>query len=114
MIDWDGLVVGAVTQVFGEAVTYFPQGAAAFAATGVYDEEYLDQDAVGREPLAQIGGMVNLSGSRPVLGVQLSAFPVQPSQGDLVKVLRTGDTFVVREVRPDGHGHAKLLLNLAP
>jgi hypothetical protein len=45
--------------------------------------------------------------------VQLSQFLFYiPQQGDTLTIARTGETFIVKEVRDDGHGAAQLLLNL--
>ncbi|MDA8092346.1 MAG: hypothetical protein M0T84_00275 [Betaproteobacteria bacterium] len=104
MIDWDTLVLGAVAAQFGEGVIYAYANGATTPITGVYDEQYAAIDVVG--------GQASTS-SLPVVGVQLSQLPVPPQQGDTLTIVRTGDIFVVKEVRPDGHGWAKLMLNLA-
>jgi hypothetical protein len=50
----------------------------------------------------------------PVLGVRIADFPYwPPAPDDALTVQRTGETFVVKEERPDGHGWAKLMLNFA-
>lgn len=123
MIDWDALVIGPAVAVFGELVLYQPKAprwpggplvssGLQLPVIGVFDAEYLELS-----PLA-IGEMIgmpsNIGSTRPVLGVQMSQFPVPPAQGDLLLVAATGQAFVVAEVRADGHGHAKLLLNEAP
>ena len=46
--------------------------------------------------------------------MQLSQFVVPPLQDDVLTILRTGRTYWVNEVRDDGHGSARLLLNNAP
>ncbi|HQT79769.1 MAG TPA: hypothetical protein PLD10_22220 [Rhodopila sp.] len=105
MIDWDGLVIGpCVANVFGEAVTYTYANGAPVNMTGVFDEQYL-----GLEP----ADGQTVTTAMPVLGVQMSQFPAPPQQGDTVLILRTGNRYIVREVRPDGHGAAKLMLNQA-
>lgn len=105
MIDWDSLVIGpCVADVFGEAVTYTYATGAPISITGVYDDQYQ-----GLEP----ADGQTVTTSMPVLGVQLSQFPAPPQQGDGVFIQRTGEQYVVREVRPDGHGAAKLMLNQA-
>jgi hypothetical protein len=90
--------------VFGEASTYTPAGGTAFAITGVFDEQYTDVMVADGQPITS---------TMPVLGVQLSQFTNPPQQGDTLIITRTAETFVVKEVRPDGHGWAKLMLNLA-
>jgi hypothetical protein len=103
MIDWDKAVVGPLTGVFGEPVRYLPATTAPFSITGIYDEAYVEVD-----PASGMG----VTSAKPVLGVQLSQFPVPPEQGDRLVIIRTGEPFYVKEVRPDSHGAAKLMLNL--
>jgi hypothetical protein len=104
MIDWDALVVGPTTQAFGEPITYTPLYGRPIAITGVFDDAYL------AEAMFEDGssGVTEVSA---VLGVQLSQFSVAPAQNDQVLVPRTGSTFVVRDMRNDSHGWAKLLLS---
>jgi hypothetical protein len=103
MIDWDKVVVGPTTGVFGEPVHYMPAAAAPFDIVGVYDDAYVEVDPAGS---------MGVTSARPVLGVQLSAFPSPPLQSDRLTIVRTGEAFFVKEVRPDGHGAAKLMLSL--
>lgn len=103
MIDWDGKVLGPVMGVFGEAATYAPSVGAPFTVWGVYDEAYRDVD---------LSGGMGVTSAQPVLGVRLSQFLVAPQQDDVLTILRTNETFRVKEVRSDGHGGAKLMLNL--
>lgn len=105
MIDWDSAVLGPVMGVFGEAVRFMPATTRPTSITGVFDEAYVEVDPTG--------GMGVIS-ARPVLGVRLSQFVTPPLQGDRLTIVRTGETFIVNEVRPDGHGAAKLMLNLDP
>lgn len=133
MIDWDTIVIGPTVAVFGQPVLYQPMmqagpygpldsrvpAAPAFAITGVFDSEYLSLQPLAVGDLASGGhpSMVavpsQISGTRPVLGVQLSQFTTAPAQGDLLTIVATGAVYVVQEVRPDGHGAAKLPLNEA-
>ncbi len=105
MIDWDALVLGPAVGIFGEPVTYTYAAGAPISITGVYDEQYVGVDVADGQ---------QVTSSMPVLGVRLSQFPLMPQQGDTLFIQRTAETFVVKEVRPDGHGAAKLMLNLAP
>ncbi len=102
MIDWDKAVLAPVMAVFGEQVTYMPAGGAPFMITGVFDAQYKGVDFAG--------GM-DVQTDMPVLGIRLAEFPVIPRQKDQLRIERTGELFAVREVQPDGHGAAKLLLN---
>lgn len=107
MIDFDALVIGPCMATFGEAVLYQPIAGAAFEITGVFDEAYLEQAGID----ATIPGSV--SNTRPMLGVQLSQFAIEPAQNDVLTIIRTGQTYWVNAVRPDSHGAARLLLNVA-
>ncbi|MDR5813321.1 hypothetical protein QCE62_06910 [Caballeronia sp. LZ033] len=112
MIDWDKAVIGPTIKVFGEPVMYAPaSGITPFPIVGVFDEAYLG--------LIVVDG-VQVQTEQPTLGVQLSQFrangktlfvDVLPEQDDQLTIVRTGAVYVVREPRPDGHGHARLMLN---
>lgn len=116
-VDFNALVVGPCMAAFGEAVTYTLPGGVAQAVTGVFDRAYLALLPMGgghgQEP-QHFGAAGNVSDRRPVLGVQLGQFTVPPVQGGRVHVPSAGLDFVVKEVRPDGKGHALLLLAKAP
>jgi hypothetical protein len=105
-IDWDKNVIGPLMKVFGESFTFTPlvsqPAAAPYAITGVFDEAYIG---------VALAGGTEVTTESPVLGVQLSQFAVQPKQADEALCQRTGESFVEKEVRIDGHGSAKLLLN---
>jgi hypothetical protein len=103
-IDWDKAVLAPVMGVFGEAVTYSPSVGTPFAITGIFDEAYHEVDLVEGAPVNTV---------IPILGVRLEPFSVMPSQGDTLTITRTGESYVVRDVRVDGKGGAKLLLNEA-
>lgn len=137
MIDLDALVIGPTVQAFGTAGTYTPmtpaldrggnetyspdgqplrQAGTPYAVTGVFDEQFLEVTPGGGGPFSatdamDLGAPGGISEAMPVYGVQLSAMLTTPVQGD--QVIINGTTYAVREVRPDGHGWAKLLLNLA-
>jgi hypothetical protein len=103
-IDWNAVVIGPLMGVFGESVTYTPRGGAAFQITGVFDDAYLKEvmfeDATS--------GVTTVSA---VLGVQLSQFSATPAQNDSLTIASTGATYLVREVRTDSRGGAKLMLS---
>jgi hypothetical protein len=88
---------------FGGPATYMPAAGGSFPISGVFDEAYRDLEMVDE------GEGVNTV--VPVFGVRLSAFPSAPVQGDKVSILSVNETYIVNDVRPDGHGHAKLMLN---
>lgn len=116
-VDWDGLVLAPCMEVFGETAVYTAAAAgfgdfafgesgfgstAPFEITGVFDEAYREVDLLDGP---------GITTAMPVLGIRLAEFSSPPAQGD--QLIVRGQTFVVREVRPDGHGGAKLMLNLA-
>lgn len=111
-VDFDALVVGPTMSIFGDSYQY-SSPAGTFQIVGVFNEAYLDIDPLGRGGIASEGanwgGPGTISGSMPVLGVQMRQFIVPPAQGDLVLV--KGVTYTVREARPDGQGGALLFLN---
>lgn len=102
-IDWDANVLAPLEKVFGQPVTYLPQNGPPFGVSGIFDEAYRELDLVS--------GM-RVSTVVPVLGVRLSEFASPPRQDDQLIIQATGLTYVVKEVRPDSHGAAKLMLNL--
>lgn len=117
--DWDGVVLANVMPVFAEGgpmdtagpanlPTYYPGGdlSAGFDLTdAVFDRQYLQLDLLDEQS--------GVATRRPVIGVRLAVFPsgVLPGPSDLVTVPSVGVTYVVRTVRPDGHGHVLLELN---
>lgn len=102
MIDWDAVVTGPCVAVFGETVTFTPVGGPPVDIQLVYDEGNKDIQLAGGSPL---------NSSNPIVSGQLSAFPVEPAQGDSVLIQRTGDVFVVGDVNEDGKGSVTLSLN---
>lgn len=112
MIDWDVLVIGPCMTAFGEAVAYVGT-AGACTITGIFDEAYVEIAPLGRgDGFAESQGWGSpgaITTESPVLGVQLSQFPSPPAQGDTATI--RGHGYVVKDVRLDGRGAAKLLLN---
>lgn len=103
-IDWNAHVIGPLMGVFGEPAIYTPLGGAAFQLTGVFDDAYL------KEMMFE-DGSTGTNTVSAVLGVQLSQFPTPPAQNGSLTVISNGATYLVREVRPDSHGGAKLMLS---
>ena len=109
MIDWDAKVIGPCVSaaVFGEDVqpTYSPARGAPFPIDGVFDRAYKELILLDGDSGADI--------LTPVLGVRLAQFPAPPAKNDRVYVASVGITYIVKDVHPDGHGAAKLLLSKA-
>lgn len=105
MVDWNGLVIGPLMEVFGEPVTYTPAGGSPISLTAVFDEAYTPVQLVADPSVMSV---------MPVLGVQLSQMPVgydpENAQGDQFTV--RGHTYVVKAGKPDSHGAARLEANL--
>ena len=108
-IDWDELVLAPVMAVFGDEVTYRPRAGAAFTISdAVFDEQYTYVlQAAGPQ-----GEDVNTTA--PMLGVRGAVCP-NPAQDDQVDVgvfngRPVNRRFLVKDVRPDNHGHIVLLL----
>lgn len=103
-IDWDSAVLGPLFQVFAEPVTYTPSGGAPFAlpSGGVFDQAYREVTLVDDVPATE---------ETPVLGVRLADFTTPPAQNDQLEIASVDTTYIVQEVRLDGHGYAKLMLS---
>lgn len=106
MLDFNKLVLGPTIATFGEVnqgypiPLFSPDKGEDFTADGVFDEAY-------REHVIKDGEAVTVT--MPVLGIKVADCPILPVQDDNV-VIR-GQTYIIREVRVDGHGGAKLMLN---
>jgi hypothetical protein len=101
-VNWDAEVLDPTVGTFGEAATYIPAVGAAFPLIGVFDEAY--RDIASLDPLEANAVM-------PVLGVRLSQMPVMPLQNDQVRITSVNRLYYVIDVRVDGHGWAKLMLD---
>ncbi|MGY2732386.1 head-tail joining protein [Sphingomonas sp. UYP23] len=110
-LDWDSILLAPVMGVFGEGDAsqsamwpiYYPTGLAPFAlADAVFDRAYADVTLDG-------DGSENTT-TKPCLGVRVSLFPREPAQEDTVYIPSVPGHFLVKDVRTDGHGHAKLIL----
>lgn len=111
-IDWDAELLSPVMELFGEGVPadqstwplYTPAGGAAFRlADAVFDAAYAD--------ITINGDGSEVSTRKPVLGVRISLFLLgPPKQNDRVYIPAVAGTFIIKEPRPDGHGHALLIM----
>lgn len=104
--DWDAEVLAPVMEAFGQGVAYRPQAGSPFTLTdAVFDAQYsyVLRDKDGSE----------VTTTSPMLGVRASSCPVAPRQSDRLTIQATGQEYIVKDVRPDSHGHIVLLLNTA-
>lgn len=90
--------------VFAEPVEFRPVVGTPINTSGVFDRAYT-------RDVALEDGSIGVTTESPTLGVRLSDFPNPPKQNDRVFIPSAGVTFIVREVRVDGHGGARFLLN---
>ncbi|WP_242183092.1 hypothetical protein [Sphingomonas sp. CARO-RG-8B-R24-01] len=110
-ISWDSELLGPVMAVFGEGsgddpsswptYTNFETGYSFPLRDAVFDEEYDD--------VKMLDGIAE-SSKRPVLGVRLSLFAYYPKQNDVVAIPSVNGSYIVIDVKTDGHGHALLML----
>lgn len=107
-VDWDKAVLEPLAKVFGEGVQadgpimFYPDGGSPYAIDGVFDAAYRD--------IHLVDTLVDANTVVPVLGVRLAIFPVAPISDDQVFIPSTGSMYLIKEVRPDSHGWAKLML----
>jgi hypothetical protein len=104
VIDWDRVVGVPTLEVFGEPVRWVDPKGRPRRFLGVFDNAY--------RPVMSLGDYadVSIATVAPCLGVQISKCPVPPFQGMQIEI--RGRIYSVKIVEDDGHGHAKLLLNL--
>lgn len=105
MTDWHTLREQAHTDalaVFGQDVTYTPQGGQSETVKGVFYDESTHVDETGRAGVQSV---------QPHVDVQLSVLSESPEVDDEVTV--DGSTYTVMEVRRDGQGGARLILGWA-
>lgn len=108
-LDLDTILNGAVMDLWGEPAVFTPvvsdSGALPFAGRGIFDEAHeIVLEQIAASELTAAGH----STTAPVLEVRLSEFTRRPRIGDQVEV--RGRLFSVWDARPDGAGHADLIL----
>lgn len=104
-IDWNKNVLQPVNNIFGEPTVYYPADGGQFDLTGVFDQAYAEVIITDDNP--PINSVI------PVLGVNVADFPgwyPQPKKNDRLYIASVDLNYIVRDVRPDGHGHIKLML----
>ncbi|EIM2940347.1 hypothetical protein K5Z62_004256 [Escherichia coli] len=103
-VDWDGELLAPLMSVFGEVCEHHPRGGEAYTVTGIFDRAY-SQQLTGED-----GSAVSVS-TFPVVGVRDAELMIPPRQGDIFRIIRTGETFIIRDIQPDSHGGTRLELN---
>lgn len=105
MSSWNDMVEGmneAVTEVFGETVTYSPIVGDDVEIQGVFDANYLEIDP-------ETGAAIQ--STNPMLGINSADLDAEPTNGDQVTVRSV--LYNVIEWQPDSEGHGKLVLKKA-
>lgn len=99
-IDWEAKVGAPCVAVFSEPVagTYrpFDRTLPSYPLNPVFDEAY--RQVILQDAEAAITDVM------PVAGVNDAQFRYPPRQNDLWQRQASGQWYVVKEVRPDGHG----------
>lgn len=103
-IDWDAEVIGPLVGIFGEPVQYLPVVGGQLTVIGVFDDAY-------QKEMLFDDASLGVTTVQAVIGVQLSQFSVLPVQNDQLTVPRIGATYIVKDVRVDSRGGAKLILS---
>ena len=103
MIDWEKTVLAPCVGVFGEPAVFMPKFGPPAPVDVIFDNAYKEIT------LSEYGTEVTTV--YPAAGGSLSDFPSAPVQGDSLKILRNGKTYVIRKPRLDSHGGVFLVLN---
>ena len=128
-LDWSGLTAPC-TQLLGQPALYAPAVGGGTAIIGVFDAAY-------KEVLLDREG-APMNSVSPVLGMQPGDLPAPPAKGDQLIIVANpglytvsagrlylassgtavsnpaGKLYTVKDVRPDSHGGAILMLNYTP
>lgn len=119
MIDWQTKVVAPCMAVFGQAAQISFAGQIS-PLTGVFDEAYKETDVSDGMPVTTVSPSLGINTSDIA---NLAGQPLSALQGSRVTVFASTipggapaiDTdYIVQEARADGHGSARLILNVAP
>ncbi|MBV2180894.1 MAG: hypothetical protein KUL86_06615 [Castellaniella sp.] len=103
MVDFDS-VNSAVHGVFSEAAIFTPRGGFPLAVVGIFFNGHTQAVSLG-------DGSVGVNTVRPVLVVRTAQFPsAVPAQGDAIRVLSNGGTYVIADAQPDGVSEMRLEL----
>lgn len=111
MIDWDAVLLKPVEGIFGQPATYRTTAGDSYPLNGVFDEAVTDIDVVDGVSVTTVG---------PCYGFRVATLPIAARQRDTLFLPSAfgaplmGTTYVIREVRIDGHGWCLLRLNLKP
>lgn len=102
-IDWEGELFSPLMQTFGDPITFMPVVGVPEEGLGTLNESH--------EDLSILDDDAHVSAFAVSLGVNRADFLQAPKQGDKVLIHSSGETYMVRDTQPNGHGHILLLLN---
>lgn len=97
---------------FAEPVVFFPKAGGTITTFGGGPNQGRGVFDRGYSPLEDLGGDTPTATDRPTLGIRLAEFSVEPVENDKVFVPSEDATFIVRLVRRDSHGGARLELQV--
>lgn len=118
MIDWQGKIVAPCVGVFGQPASIV-WNSQTFPLNGVFDEAFSQTDVSDGMPVTTVSPCLGINTADVDMGGQ----PLSALQTALVTVFAsplpggapTVDTvYIVKEAQADGHGFARLMLNIAP
>ncbi len=101
-IDWEGKLLSPLMKLVGVPIVFTPALGVAVNLNGIFNEAHEEVTLLDDVPASTVS---------PAVGVNRSDLNQDPLQGDMVTIESTGETYVIRDVQPDGHGHILLLLN---
>lgn len=112
-INWEDSVLKPCAAVFGEteqpATYYPPDDSEPYPVVPIFDEAYRE--------IIVLDVAAPTSDAMPVVGINASQFRAPPAQDAELFIPRArngaGQRYLVKEVRPDGHGNYKLMLTEA-
>ena len=99
-VDFDLLVLAPAFDVFGEPMVYLPGAGPSLPFVGVWNDAYSDMKFEGDQPVEV---------TKTVVGCRASSFPRVPAENELIQA--RGQTYAIKIVRPDSHGHLNLHLH---
>lgn len=107
MIDWQAKVISPNVSKFGQSAIYI-HNKKSFELMGIFDSAYTDVDVVDGLPVTTLKSCFGFNVSDLPVEAQQSAFLlVKAALGEPLQ----DTTYRIKEVRLDGHGWVRLMLN---
>ncbi|ANN70911.1 head-tail joining protein [Bordetella bronchialis] len=106
MVDFDQVNV-AINGAFGEDLVYQPAaGGPPKPITGVFTDAY-------KMPFQNGEGGIGWTTTAPSVGVRLADLPAAPAKDDRITRVKTGNTYLVFDQKPNGIGWVHIELKKA-